>query len=243
MKASDPTSLHVVLQYPALWYRNHHAALRRNLKTSRGVGNVETLLSYSKEVAPCVLLIDSNTAWKYAVEHEHVFALAYADGVNVLVVDDGSTTPETIAELLWFGCRGVLCRQASRAIVRKAVRAVLEGQIWASRHIVSELLQKCLFQLGPNALTHREKEILELIAKGLRNKEIAQTLFISRETVRWHIRSLYSKIGASDRLAAAVYAKEVLLFPKQSSRSNNTNYSVSEGSSAMPPQTLSDRTR
>ncbi len=243
MNGSDPTNLNVVLQNPALWYRHLHAALRREFKTSGGIGNVETLLAYSKELAPCVLLIDSNTAWKYAEEHQHVFVVAYADGVSVLVVDDGSTTPGTIAELLWFGCRGVLASQASPAVIRKAVAAVLKGEIWASRHVVSDLLQRCLFQLGPNALTQRERDILELIAKGLTNKEIAQTLFIARETVRWHIRSLYSKIGASDRLAAAVYAKEVLLLPKESSRSNNTNYPVSEGPSARPLQTLSNRTR
>ena len=54
-------------------------------------------------------------------------------------------------------------------------------------------------------------EVLELIANGLSNREIADKLFICRETVRWHIRSLYSKIGAKDRASAVRYGKEYLL--------------------------------
>jgi DNA-binding NarL/FixJ family response regulator len=225
-----------------LWNGNLHDALRPHYKTYRGTGNVETLLAYCRELAPCVLLLDSDTVWKHAEEHQHGFSGACSDDINILVVDNRAADPGAITELLRFGCKGVLNSQASPAVIRKAAAAVSEGEIWAPRQVISTMLHKCLFQLGPNALTQREKDILELIARGLTNMEIAQTLFIARETVRWHIRSLYSKIGASDRLAAAVYAKEVLFLPNESSRSN-TDDPIREGLSATPPQTLSSRAR
>jgi DNA-binding NarL/FixJ family response regulator len=187
-----------------------------------------------------VLLTDPDTVRKCAENNHELFAAACGDGVNVVVMTDGLANPVATAELLYLGCRGVLSNQASPEAIRKALAAVFEGEIWAPRQIISNLLQKCLFQLGPNALTQREEHILELIASGLTNREIAQTLFITRETVRWHIRSLYSKIGASDRLTATVYAKEVLLLPKESSRFRKDE-PVLGGFSAPPLYMLSKR--
>jgi DNA-binding CsgD family transcriptional regulator len=54
-------------------------------------------------------------------------------------------------------------------------------------------------------LTPREGQILDLISRGRSNRDIAEELFISRETVRWHIRTLYAKIGVRDRTEAATY--------------------------------------
>ncbi|MBN9662367.1 MAG: helix-turn-helix transcriptional regulator [Acidobacteria bacterium] len=51
-------------------------------------------------------------------------------------------------------------------------------------------------------LTRRELEVFEFIRQGLTNQQIADELFLSRETVRWHVRSLYSKIGVKNRSSA-----------------------------------------
>jgi DNA-binding CsgD family transcriptional regulator len=61
---------------------------------------------------------------------------------------------------------------------------------------------------GPGGLTPREIEVLRLVARGLRNKEIAQRLVISQKTVDHHIGHIYMKIGASNRVAASLYATE-----------------------------------
>jgi len=55
-------------------------------------------------------------------------------------------------------------------------------------------------------LTPREKEVLQLIAKGLANDEIAKTLFISRHTVKNHITSIYRKMGSRNRTKVALWA-------------------------------------
>jgi len=115
-----------------------------------------------------------------------------------------------IEGLLRMGCAGVLGEKISTSTLRRAVRTIGSGEIWASRRLISRILQECLFD-DKRRLTEREREILALIGGGYKNQEIAERLFISRETVRWHVKSLYTKIGAQDRLSAAIYAKQHLV--------------------------------
>jgi ATP/maltotriose-dependent transcriptional regulator MalT len=73
----------------------------------------------------------------------------------------------------------------------------------ASRKTVSTVLQSLLFA-SKHRLTFRETEILGLVANGLKNREIAKRLLISPETVRWHLRTLYNKLGTHDRMRAVI---------------------------------------
>jgi DNA-binding NarL/FixJ family response regulator len=111
---------------------------------------------------------------------------------------------------------GLLPETVNGFLLRKAIRAVDRGEVWAGRLLVSRLLRRLQIRLATQDLSDREVEVLELIADGLSNQEIADKLFICRETVRWHIRSLYSKIGAKDRASAVRYAKEYLLVESES---------------------------
>jgi len=68
---------------------------------------------------------------------------------------------------------------------------------------------------GPVGLTAREVEVLRLLARGLPNKEIAERLVISPKTVANHVEHIYSKIGASTRAAAALFAMSHGLLPEE----------------------------
>jgi len=109
--------------------------------------------------------------------------------------------------LLRAGCAGVLDTAASAEMYQKAIQGVSEGEMWAPRLVVSQLARETLLADNPRRLTHREREILAFLGRNLTNQQIADQLFISRETVRWHLRSLYSKIGVSNRPAAVEYAR------------------------------------
>jgi DNA-binding NarL/FixJ family response regulator len=63
-------------------------------------------------------------------------------------------------------------------------------------------------QKEPDSLSQREKEVLNLIAQGLTNKEIGQTLFISESTAKVHVRNIFAKLGVRTRAQAAVRAAE-----------------------------------
>ena len=100
------------------------------------------------------------------------------------------------------GCAGVLPLDAADVTLRRAMRAILEGELWLPRRVLSKLALVSTRAEGGPVLTKRETEILAMIDLGFSNRQIADQLFISRETVRWHLRSLYSKHGDARRIGA-----------------------------------------
>lgn len=139
----------------------------------------------------------------------------YGKSLKLLILAD-DYNEETICRLLMLGCSGYLPGDASAEVLRKAILAVARGEIWAERHLVTRTLQQALVAAGTEAiLTSREREILGLLRAGNTNRQIAAQLFISPETVKWHMRKVFSKIGVKDRLEATLYARENNIFPRQ----------------------------
>lgn len=94
---------------------------------------------------------------------------------------------------------------------RRAAASVQRGELWISRDYLSKLARKLLNSPAQHNLSEREKSILKLMLDDISNQEIANQLYISRETVRWHLKSLYAKLGVSDRESARQFAKNLLL--------------------------------
>jgi DNA-binding NarL/FixJ family response regulator len=139
----------------------------------------------------------------------------YGKSLKLLVLAD-DYNEETICRLLMLGCSGYLPGDASAEVLRKAILAVARGEIWAERHLVTRTLQQALAAAGTEAiLTSREREVLGLLRAGHTNRQIAAQLFLSPETVKWHMRKVFSKIGVKDRLEATLYARENNIFPRQ----------------------------
>jgi len=210
-----PPTTRVAVQHPKLTRRE---TLQRCFDSSFLVfpcqGPFETILLDCQRMAPCVLLLDEECLLG-ADSNLSDSPLSFGLGVRVLVL--GRRQPSDLAGLLHLGCWGFLRDDAPPAQLRSAVRAIDDGEIWAPRKVVSHLLQTSLVQLGPRAISRREMDILRLITEGTTNRQIAERLCISYETVRWHIRSLYSKIGVRDRLGAVICGKGLLRFHCHSS--------------------------
>jgi DNA-binding NarL/FixJ family response regulator len=118
--------------------------------------------------------------------------------------------PTYIARAVALGASGYLSKSSSRDEILTAIRAVARGDsIWTReelRRVTGSLVAP---RSGPESevtLTKREGEVLKQLAFGLTNKEIAQTLGISYETVKEHVQHILRKIGVSDRTQAAVWA-------------------------------------
>lgn len=107
---------------------------------------------------------------------------------------------EVCESLLRMGCMGSLRRREDPATIARALKAVMAGELWFPRAMLSRVLKGFLVAHDPDRLTSREHEILRLVGAGLNNQQIADRLFISRETVRWHIKSLHTKLGTRTRL-------------------------------------------
>jgi len=94
----------------------------------------------------------------------------------------------------------------------KGVYSIFEGELWFSREIMTRfVLKRNLFSPKVmDVLTHRETEILSLIAVGAKNEEIGEKLFVTTNTVKTHIYNIFKKINVSNRLQAALWAAKNL---------------------------------
>ncbi len=102
---------------------------------------------------------------------------------------------------------GLMSSDSAPDALRDAVASVHRGELWYPRLYLSNRLRTALSHSSPGSLSQRETEILDLLANGETNQAIADKLCLSRGTVRWHLRSIYGKLGVSDREAAFRLAK------------------------------------
>lgn len=126
----------------------------------------------------------------------------------ILLGDDAED--EFCVQALEGGAWGCLSTMDSPQVLVKAVMKVAEGERWFPRRITNILIEKLIASEQMDTkfaanLTPREWEVLALLAKGFPDKEIASRLFISRETARSHVKSIYKKLQVRTRRAAAVY--------------------------------------
>ena len=131
------------------------------------------------------------------------------DRVRVLVL--GENRPGLAARTLRLGASGYLDWESPLAVLAKAIRGVAAGELWAERKIALMLMRSP--PPAASRLTRRELHVLEALADGKRNKEIAALLSISETTVKSHLNRAYHKLHLSDRLQAALYVERHGLEP------------------------------
>jgi DNA-binding NarL/FixJ family response regulator len=128
--------------------------------------------------------------------------------VKFLLIGDSSWTPESerkIPDLILKGVYGILSSDADSVILKEAIRVAHSGELWLDRKIIKNILCRINHEEKGIDLTKREREIVSLICLGYRNKEIAQKLDISEQTVKSHCNRIYKKVGVTDRLQLALY--------------------------------------
>lgn len=107
-----------------------------------------------------------------------------------------------VRRALEAGAQAYLIKGAVRKEVRQVIKAVHAGQ----RYIPSDVADKITAHLGTPTPTARELEVLQLVAEGLRNKEIAGRLSIGEDTVKMHLRNVMRKLDVNDRTHAVMLA-------------------------------------
>jgi len=137
-----------------------------------------------------------------------------ARSARVLVLT-GSRDSDTHQKAAQLGAMGVVLKEDAADLLLKAIEKVYKGEAWLDRVILGNIIWQMSSQdkdsLDPerkkiSSLTDRERQVIALIAEGLKNRQIAERLFISPTTVTHHLSSIYSKLGVTDRLELVVYA-------------------------------------
>jgi DNA-binding NarL/FixJ family response regulator len=116
-----------------------------------------------------------------------------------------------------LGCQGIVVKQTSPDLIVKSIRKVHGGEIWLDSHTTAAVMRQFASPADHAAgtagkgrerspLSAREREIVALVAQGYKNKEMAEKMFISEQTVKNHLHNIFDKLGVSDRLELALYA-------------------------------------
>lgn len=137
-----------------------------------------------------------------------------APAARVLILT-GLRDTELHQQAVRLGAAGVVAKDKAADLLLKAIERVHAGETWLDRMTTASLLAELASGKAkprdPEAarietLTPREREVVSLIATGLRNKQIADRLHISEATVRHHLTSIFSKLEVSDRVGLTIYA-------------------------------------
>jgi DNA-binding NarL/FixJ family response regulator len=184
--------------------------------------NGEEALALTAEHHPEVVLMDLRMPRLDGIEATRRLRDAHPD-VRVIALTTFADD-ESVLGALRAGARGYLTKDASSSDIRAAILTVAAGEAAldpaVQQHVVAALARPTEPVRGagsgavpspgavelPDDLTHREAEVLGLIAAGLTNAEIAERLFVSPTTVKSHINHLFAKAGLRDRAQAVNYA-------------------------------------
>jgi two-component system nitrate/nitrite response regulator NarL len=126
---------------------------------------------------------------------------------------------DEFVEAMKLGCSGVLLKDGPVGLIEKSLQKVQAGEIWLDSNTTAAVIRQFASPTdfpAPSSngkpsreraqLSQREREIIVLIAQGYKNKEIAEKMFITEQTVKNHLHNVFDKLGVSDRLELALYA-------------------------------------
>ncbi|MBT2392661.1 response regulator transcription factor [Streptomyces sp. ISL-1] len=168
------------------------------------------------ELDPDVVLMDIRMPELGGIEATRRITRAPGATVKVLVLTTFDLD-EYVYEALRAGASGFLLKDASASQLAEAVRVVAAGDALLSPNITKRLITEFSRTAGAprtplkervGDLTERETEVLNLIAQGLSNAEIASRLVVAEQTVKTHVSRILVKLGLRDRTQAAVFAYE-----------------------------------
>ncbi len=172
----------------------------------------EEAVSLAAELQPDVIVMDVNMPPLSGIEATRQVVEANP-GVRVLIVtmfeDDG-----TVFQAMRAGARGYVLKGANYGEMLRALRAVGTGEAIFSPKVAVRLVDffSSVHPTPPPQafpeLSDREREILDLIAEGLKNPEIARKLYLSPKTVRNHVSNILGKLQVADRAGAIIRARE-----------------------------------
>src|ERR687898_866251 len=160
-------------------------------------------LEFAERLRPDVVLMDLRMPRMDGVRATRCVREKLPD-THVLIL----TTYETDADVvkaLEAGATGYLLKDASSEDLFRAIRAAVAGESALAPAVVTRLVRR-LHYSEEETLSAREIEVLELVARGTSNKEIARELWISETTVKSHLLHTFEKLGVSDRTAAVTEA-------------------------------------
>ena len=187
-------------------------SMQEDLELVGEANNGKEALKKVGEAQPDIVLMDLYMPEMDGIEATSCIKKEYPN-VKVLVLTSFSDQAHVLPALK-AGASGYILKDIEPDQLVEAIRSAYKGNIQLHPDIASALLSQTLPQeekqessnIHVDVLTARENEVLQLLAKGMSNKEIASVLVITEKTVKAHVSSILGKLNLSDRTQAALYA-------------------------------------
>jgi len=168
-------------------------------------GSGEKALRLCSEIRPDVILMDMMMPGMDGVAATRAIRERYPE-VQVIALTSFSERSQ-VQDILQAGAIGYLLKDVAIDELAEAIRAAHAGRTTMAQEAIQALTQTDTQATGIDyGLTDRERDVLALIVEGLSNMQIAERLAISRSTARFHVSTILSKLGASNRAEAAALA-------------------------------------
>ena len=178
----------------------------RDMEVVGEVAEVKNLVPAVEELRPDILILDAHMPGHRVIETAR-YLRKKCPAVRILVLS-AYDRKEYVVGLLGAGAAGYVLKDDSPETLAQAVRLVARGHQWLSPRVAGVLVSSAAsdHEMPLEALTERESEVLRLMSTGCRNDRIAESLHITEQTVKNHIRSIFGKLGVETRVEAVLYA-------------------------------------
>jgi DNA-binding NarL/FixJ family response regulator len=184
-------------------------------------GNGREVLERVRELDPDVLLLDLRMPDLDGLAT--LQALRQTNQRTRVIILTASESKSEFLQAMKLGCSGIMLKQTASDLIAKCIRKVSEGEIWLDSQTTAAVMRQFSTRLegsvkraggkghehGP--LSPREREIVELVAQGYKNREMAKKMFISEQTVKNHLHNIFDKLGISGRQELKSYASQKAL--------------------------------
>jgi two-component system nitrate/nitrite response regulator NarL len=173
----------------------------------------ESLAAIANET-PDIILLDLDLGDENGLDLLPELITAAPDARIILLT--GLRDPEMQRRAILLGAMGLVTKQKAADTVIRAIEKVYAGEVWLDRAMIASILND---RVNPNIapeqnvqapriakLTEREREVIRLIGEGIKNRQIAERMYISEATVRHHLTSVFAKLGVTDRFELVIYA-------------------------------------
>ncbi len=156
--------------------------------------------------SPEIVIVDAG------MFHEVLPAFANSP-IKILILGE-NIFEDGLNPFLFENVIGIIGSSTTIAMLKKALKAVANGEVWINRKDIRGVIssiQAFFKNLEKQGISKREREVIKYVAKGYTNREIAEALHISEQTVKCHLSRIYKKLGINNRLHLALYYLHSLL--------------------------------
>ena len=223
-------ALEAILPVPVLVVEDEEIIQLRLRKILTDLGYANDVLLFAKNVKEAFAFLEQQPISLALIDLglpdgngiEIIEKIRVSDSNALILVISAWSTQESLFGAIKAGATGYVLKERDDAEVLLSIRSILRGGAPIDPFIAREILRQIATsehedaviapqssEAEPSLLTAREKEILNLVAQGLSNREIAEQLFVSRYTVESHIKHIYRKLSVTKRTKAVSAARSL----------------------------------